>query len=284
MDEKQLLKLLHKNETIREAIRNIVNEKKLEPPIQEEETIDYKKCYEHAMLQHVKDEEEIVMFKAMVAKWKQCFADEERKTEHLTTTNEQLQKRLTDDISQLQQQKQTLITTNEQLQHNIEALQSDNATIQNANKKLDKTIDFYRENFEDELTAYEHFTSLSPTTKKSIASIFKDTSLKGFLACGVQDKNIASFWDYIKTELQEDNNPDIERLIQIHEFLMTRYLIAFPMYTMQQVTIGDNFDPLAHIKHSRSKAASGQVSKVVLKGYINQKTSKIIKQSVVTLG
>jgi len=258
MNKEKLLRLINEDDDIRDSIRNILNQDKPLSSLK-------------------KDEEEIEMLKALVEKWKKCFREEKVKTDTLTTDLVRVKESLNQDILKLQKVK-------EDLENNVQKLHSDNKTIQSLNTKLNKTIDFYRDNFEDELKAYELFSSLSSDTKDSISGIFKDSTLKGFLSCGVQDKNISSFWEYIKTELQEDKNSDIQSLIQIYDFLFQKYRRAFPMYELQKVASGDEFDALSHIKHSSSKGVSGTITKVLLKGYVNTKTLKVIKQSVVRVG
>lgn len=271
MNREKLIALIREDDEIRDAIRNIVIEK--EP------------------LESVEKDEEIEMLKGLVEKWKKCFNDEEIKTDTLTQELSQQKRSLNQDIEELQRVKEELTSSNEKLQSkkdelasaNVE-LKSDNKTIQGSNKKLNKTIEFYRDNFEDDLKAYELFSSLSNDTKDSISGIFKDTTLKGFLSCGVQDKNISSFWEYIKTEHQEDKNSDIKKLVHIYEFLFQQYTRAFPMYELQKVSKRDEFEALSHINHSSSKSVSGKITEVLLRGYVNTKTSKVMKQSVVKVG
>ena len=268
MNKRRLLALINEDDEIRDAIRNIVNE---ENPISSVE----------------KDKEEIEMLKALVEKYKKYFKDEEIKTDNLSTDVAKLQEakdELANINEELKAKKNELTSINNDLQNSVQKLQSDKKSIQNSNTKLHKTIEFYRDNFEDELKAYELFTSLSSDTKESLNGIFKDASLKGFLSCGVQDKNISSFWEYIKTELQEEKNSDIGNLIQIYDFLFQKYMRAFPMYELQKVHKGDEFEALSHINHSSSKVPSGTITEVLLKGYVNSKTSKVMKQSVVRVG
>ena len=56
------------------------------------------------------------------------------------------------------------------------------------------------------------------------------------------------------------------------------------MYEIQKVVNGDEFEALSHINHSSSNAVSGTITNVFFKGYINIKTSKVMKQSVVKVG
>ena len=274
MNRDKLLKLLNEDDEIREAIFNISNQNS-------------------SVKDNTKDEfnKEIEMLKTLVAKWKRCFEDEKEQTKTLTKELSQQQEELNADIDRLKKEKNELINSNEQLQstkdkleNSVQQLQSDNKNIKTSNTNLTKTIEFYEENFKDELKAYELFTSLNTQTKESLYGIFKDSSLQGFLSCGVQDKNISSFWEYIKTELQEDNNSDIKKLVEIYDFLFQEYKRAFPIYETQKVKKGDTFDTEKHINHSSSSAVSGRVTEVLLKGFINTKTSKIIKKSVVRVG
>ncbi len=210
-----------------------------------------------------KQDEEMEMLKAFIEKWKKCFSDEQIQRDTLNL--------------QLEEQHQALKQENLELQKKIEQLQ-------NTNTQDVDILKFYKDEFEDEVKAYELFNSLSEGTKSSLSGIFKDMTLQGFLSCGIQDKNISSFWEYIKTELQEDKNKDTQNLVKIYDFLFQRYTKAFPMYEEQKIAKEEQFDPLLHINHSSSSSPNGTIQEVLLKGYVNNKTSKIIKQSVVKIG
>ncbi len=271
MNKAKLLKLIDEDDEIKDAIKNIFSQ--------------------NNSTQERDNDKEIEMLKGLVTKWKKCFKDEEIKSDTLTQELEQQKSDLTHDIDTLEQEKVNLTNENKQLQstkkeleESVLKLQSDNKNIESTNTKLHNTVEFYRKNFEEELRIYELFSSLSTKTKESLNGIFKDSSLEGFLSCGVQDKNISSFWEYIKVELQEDKNSDIEKLVQIYNFLFQRYIKAFPIYALQEVNAGDEFEALSHVNHSSSSAVSGTITKVLLRGYVNTKTSKVIKQSVVKVG
>ena len=210
-----------------------------------------------------KQDEEMEMLKAFIEKWKKCFSDEQIQRDTLNL--------------QLEEQHQALKQENLELQKKIEQLQ-------NTNTQDVDILKFYKDEFEDEVKAYELFNSLSEGTKSSLSGIFKDMTLQGFLSCGIQDKNISSFWEYIKTELIEDKNKDTQNLVKIYDFLFQRYTKAFPMYEEQKIAKEEQFDPLLHINHSSSSSPNGTIQEVLLKGYVNNKTSKIIKQSVVKIG
>ena len=152
--------------------------------------------------------------------------------------------------------------------------------VKSKNNKLSKKVDFYRTTFEKELTTYALYEGLSSSTKASLKGIFKDDSLKGFLACGVQENNISSLWDYVKDELREEKNSDIKSLKTIFYFFFDSYQRAFPIYRVQKVALGDEFDNEEHIK-TNSSSVIGKVDEVVFVGWVNSKTKKIVKKSIV---
>jgi len=137
-----------------------------------------------------------------------------------------------------------------------------------------------KENFEEIIYIHNKFNNLSNDTKKAISNIFKDTSIQGFLACGLQDRNIDNLWEYIKISIINENNKDIANLIDIFNFLFSLYTKAFPYIQKQQVSVGDKYDPTKYIKSSNSNV-SGEIKEIILYGWENTNTGKIIKESVV---
>ncbi|MCK5855235.1 MAG: hypothetical protein KAG56_08430, partial [Sulfurovaceae bacterium] len=138
--------------------------------------------------------------------------------------------------------------------------------------------------FKKYIESYEQFKELDVQTKNALSNIFKDNSIHGFIACGVQEKNIKNLWEYIRNEVIEGKNDDISGLTSIFEFLFSRYVLAHPIYELQEIDVGNHvFDPQQHIKHSSSKNVSGNIQDVLLRGWINNNTKKLVKQSVVRI-
>ncbi len=204
------------------------------------------------------------MLKGLVEKWKKCFNDEKDTNTNLKEEKSKLQKEIKDAKSQ-----------KKVIENEILALES---KLKNSKQETKK----YKEPFEEQLNIYELYKNLDSKTKTSLKGIFKDDTLNGFFACGVQEKNINSFWEYLRIELIEDRNSDIKNLIKIFEFLFEKYLMAYPMYKVQDVQKGDEFKTEKYIKDSHS-LVSGTISKVLLRGWINSKNSKIVKKSVVRI-
>lgn len=147
----------------------------------------------------------------------------------------------------------------------------------------EKKSSWYRENFSDDIKVQAIYSDLTDVTKESLSGIFKTTTLGGLMACGIQEKNIGNLWDYTKNEVVNNTNPDITSLVQLFDILFSRFRLAFPMYESQSVAEGYEFDTQLHLKHSSSASACGAIERVMLCGYFNVKTGKVIKQSIVKI-
>jgi len=147
--------------------------------------------------------------------------------------------------------------------------------------KSDKKLDWYREQFSEDVKIQEIYNDLSDVSKGSLGGIFKSISISGLVACGIQEKNIGNLWEYAKTEVVKDQNPDIQKIIHLFDILFSRFTLAFPIYEVQKDASGDEFDTQLHIKHNSSQNMSGTIESVLLRGYTRNK--KVIKQSIVRI-
>ncbi|NYR12374.1 hypothetical protein HC000_07680 [Pseudoalteromonas sp. MIP2626] len=181
--------------------------------------------------------------------------------------------------SNLNQNKQSL----SEVSSNYKYLKTEYDSIKAKYEEQEKKIAYYRDNFEEDLRIKEIYDDLSNQTKLSTDNIFTDPSVKGLVACGIQEKYIFNLWDYIKAEVVKGNNPDQERLIRLFELLFKRFKLAYPMFELQLVKTGDKFDTQSHIKHNKSDNMSGDIQSVLFHGCINTKTGKVLKPSIVIL-
>ncbi|GAB3530064.1 hypothetical protein [Photobacterium alginatilyticum] len=154
-------------------------------------------------------------------------------------------------------------------------------TSDNNQKRTEEKLEWYRKNFSDDIKIQEVYNEFSEQTKSSLSGVFKDTSPKGLISCGIQEKNIGNLWDYAKNEVVNGINPDIDGILKLFELLFSRFIIAYPAYKIQSVQSGDEFDTQQHIKHNSSTNMSGIIDAVLLHGYLNAKTNKVIKPSIV---
>ncbi|MFT5759819.1 MAG: Rad3-related DNA helicase, partial [Alteromonadaceae bacterium] len=106
----------------------------------------------------------------------------------------------------------------------------------------DKKLNWYREHFSEDVKVQGIYSNLSEATKGSLSGIFKSTTISGLIACGIQEKNIGNLWEYAKNEVVNGINPDILTITKLFEILFARFTLAFPMYEIQSVSSGDDFD------------------------------------------
>ncbi len=182
--------------------------------------------------------------------------------------NEDLQKQIEDYKLTLENEQ----TKNHDLQQNIKSLE-------NENYSLKQKVQYYEKSFAKDLEMYSLYKSLAHSTKSSLENIFKDDSLQGFISCGVQERNITSLWDFIKTEITEERNH--KDLVKIFYYLFEKYTLAYPKYELLQVSKGDKYDVEYHIKTGSD--LSDNISEVLLLGWKNTKTDDIVNKSIVRL-
>ncbi|MDQ7016618.1 MAG: hypothetical protein Q9N68_09620, partial [Gammaproteobacteria bacterium] len=195
------------------------------------------------------------------------------------------QSKLKSTETELSNTQSKLNNTETKLSNTQSKLYSTETELGNTQDKLDVTssqLATYEDQFGAEQHAFNRFQQLSDSSHTGLKGIFKDHSPSGFLACGLQEKNILSFWDYCKNRLIENPDQEAEQLTELFNFFFQRYLLAYPNTQIQNVPLGERFDPIAHIRTPRSPV-SGNVSRVVLAGWINCKTKKIIKSTLVEI-
>jgi len=162
------------------------------------------------------------------------------------------------------------------------ALAEEKRQLDEQNHQLLQKTERYESEFSDDIQAVQSFSQLAENTRTALQGIFKSSSMKGFIACGVQEKNLHSLWDYTKNRLMERADAETAILVELFLFFFSRYCLAYPNYQLQEVPQGELFDPEQHIRSSQSRA-SGAISRVILSGWINSKNQKIIKTSVVEI-
>ena len=292
---KQCLLLLLDDEDVNEKIRQIivepVNAISTEIQIIEglakegSELIDQlqgEKRHLEIKVNKLSDENE--KMKAFIEKLKSLLGLKEtalNESKHVISTLNQdtlkLEANLSSIKSDLTQKQQRLSDVNYKYQN----LKSEFDSLNQSYQEQDRKIVFYRYSFEEDLRIKDIYDGLSAQTKLSTEGIFKDSSIKGLIACGIQEKNISNLWDYAKSEVVNGNNPDQESIIRLFELLFNRFKLAYPMFELQPVQVDDKFDTQSHIKHNSSKNMSGSIQNILLYGYINTKTDKVIKPSIV---
>ena len=130
--------------------------------------------------------------------------------------------------------------------------------------------------------SYRLFLSLENDVKSDIVAILKGDKIENFVYSGVQYKNIEAICEYAKNRAVNGQIDDLDKLQNIIENFLDAYNMIYnePIYKIQDVGIGDEFDEEKFIRGYNSKI-SGMVSDINLLGYVNVVTGKIVKKSVV---
>ena len=230
------------------------------------------------LLALLKQDDEVQRAVEKICKKKGDCSAQEKEIEMLKALVEKLKAMMgqKDETIQASQRKERL--QNETLRKYEEKIEK----LQKEREEIKKEIEKCKNAFAQELEAYEIYQSLDHETKRALEGIFKNDSLQGFLACGVQEKNIEALWEYIKNEIIEEKKGDVDKLETIFDLFFNRFTLAFPFYRRQEVAVGESFDPQKHINLS-SITPSGEIKQVLFRGWLNTKTGKIVKKSIVKL-
>ena len=224
-------------------------------------------------------EEDMNLLKKISEGFKDLLKKTEKDKQELEFKSDNLEKK----VEEYTNENNELVQNNHNLKKNRDNYKDKLVMNENENKKLQSKLNGYENQFADMIEVHKKYLELSSRTKESLSGIFKDKSLMGFVACGIQESNIESLWDYIKDEIKEEKYEGVNELKDIFEYLFNLYQLSNPKYGWQEIEIGTNFDTEDHIRHSSGKV-SGKIEEVMLKGYENKKNRRIIRKSLVKVG
>jgi hypothetical protein len=136
--------------------------------------------------------------------------------------------------------------------------------------------------FKEAEAVYQYFLQLSPLTHDSLRRNLRGNSLEEFIYSGVQYENIESLWEYMRRSIMEEDLNDIPNLQVIFNYFFESYNKINPLFQFQMIALRQTFDGDQHMRSKDSKVM-GPISEILLPGYINTKTSKVIKKSIVKI-
>lgn len=279
---KQSFLLLLEDSDIQEKVREIMLKSAVNTTL--ETIVEDSAISDNTLTQELQEEGnnleiEVIKLRSENEEMKEIIKKIKRAISSLNQDKSGLEANLSTVTSDLNQNKQSLLEVSSNYKH----LKTEYDSIKAKYEEQEEKIAYYRDNFEEDLRIKEIYDALSTQTKLSTDNIFTDPSVKGLVACGIQEKYIFNLWDYIKAEVVKGNNSDQERIIQLFELLFKRFKLAYPMFELQRVKAGDKFDTQSHIKHNKSDNMSGGIQSVLFHGCINTKTGKVLKPSIVIL-
>lgn len=136
--------------------------------------------------------------------------------------------------------------------------------------------------FEEAEAVYQYYLQLSSLTHDSLRRNLRGNSLEEFIYSGVQYENIESLWEYMRRSIMEEDLKDIPNLQVIFNYFFKSYNKINPLFHFQIIALRQEFDGDQHMRSKDSKVM-GPISEILLPGYINTKTSKVIKKSIVKI-
>lgn len=183
---------------------------------------------------------------------------------------------------ELEINKSELENENIVLKRHVEKLTEQSAKLEKRLHTRELEVEKLKNRFKMQLELHQVYLGLSDSTRKALNGIFKGESIEEFIFCGVQWKSIESLWDFIKWQLLEESCTELKELTRIFTYFLNAHNTVYesPLYALQSIKAGDVFDEDKHLRGPNSKI-SGVITEVLLLGYINTQTNKIVRKSII---
>lgn len=147
-------------------------------------------------------------------------------------------------------------------------------------KQLKENLAYYENTYRSLDLCYEAFKGLKSDIHSELSNVIKTENSEIFLCSGVQSDNIEALWLFISYKLNEYDENEIKILTDTFNYFFERYNEIHGLYTLLDVNINDEFDEDLHTRASNS-CVTGKISRVLLKGYKNIRTERIVQKSIV---
>ncbi|NME81600.1 hypothetical protein [Clostridium sp. SM-530-WT-3G] len=271
-----------KNDAVKKEIVNIIDENKKKPSVKEEnsnyeikenvseikeDTVDIEKYinenneYKEKLNTYINLTNEL---NEQLVQYKICVEDLKEKNLEYKNKYEKGQKKYTD-----------IAEENSKIKNQY-------SIINNEYNKLNDELDIYKKTYKNLDDIYNNFLSLRDEIKDNLSNVIKADNSELFLCSGVQWDNLEALWQFISYKLNEYNEDELNMLISTFNYLFEKYNQVQNLYELMNVNIGDEFDEDLHTRGAESRVA-GNITKVMLNGYKNIRTNKIIQKSIVRI-
>lgn len=134
--------------------------------------------------------------------------------------------------------------------------------------------------FKEACQCYKHYMTLSTETRQNLNSVIQTQDAVHFLISGTQEDNIEALWDWLSYQLDTLSQEEQFILIETFYYFFTQYNQVTQHYELLNTKTGETFDEDKHTRDSQSKV-SGSISQVLLEGYRNKRTQKMMKKAIV---
>lgn len=170
----------------------------------------------------------------------------------------------------------------DRLENTINGLQQENNKLSADLKSAEKTIDSFKKTFEKPAEYLEMYRSLSYSVRNGLENVINDKNEIMFIVSCSNEHNLSSVWEYLKGISNDYNSEDFRKLSQIFDYFFDVFndSLPEPKYERDDVENGDDFDDDLYNRCFGS-ATSGDITKVILRGYRSENTGTTICKSVV---
>lgn len=170
----------------------------------------------------------------------------------------------------------------ESLESDVDTLKKEKNALLSKLKSADETIQKLKKQFETPVKYLEMYRSLSYSVRSGLENVIIDASEITFIASCSNENNLYSIWEYIKeiSDNTDSNDFKILNLIFDYFFDVFNNSLPEPKYKRDDVEIGDDLDD-DYYDRCYGSSTSGEITKIILKGYKSRNTGKIIHKSLV---
>lgn len=195
---------------------------------------------------------------------------------------ERMQNRL--DLEQKESKIRKLNNEIDECNNIIERLKSENAALLSDISYVKNELASLKTQFETPVKYLSLYRSLSDRVRNGLENVIRDTNEITFIASCSNESNLSSVWEYIKEISNDSESQDYKNLSKIFEYCFEIFnqSLPEPKYQMDNVEVGDEFDD-DYYDRSFGSSTSGQITKVILRGYKSRNTGKIIHKSLVSV-
>lgn len=205
---------------------------------------------------------------------KQIFIKKQSEIKEKDSTITQVTKK----YNAAEQQFQTEQVKAQELEQSLQNAQKNTQIAEQKAQQILQESQQLKSKFSQQIEMLNLYRSLSDSSKMSLKNVINPQDENTFLLSGANKDNLDTLFEYIKNEIINDKLQDITKLKTLYSYFFEEFNKSTPKYEWQNIQLGTRFNTDEQIKVGN---ASGSIEQVLLQGYVDAKTQKIIKKSVV---
>lgn len=237
--------------------------------------------YKHMTNKSLEKEVNMSFIKQFFEWIKQIFIKKQSEIKEKDSTITQVTEKYNAAEQQLNSTKKQIQTEQVKAQELEQSLQNAQKNAQIAEQKAQQILQESQQlksKFSKQIEMLNLYQTLSDSSKMSLKNVLNPQDENTFLLSGANKDHLDTLFEYIKNEIINDKLQDITKLKTLYSYFFEEFNKSTPKYEWQKIQLGARFNTDEQIKVGN---ASGSIEQVLLQGYVDAKTKKIIKKSVV---